>query len=87
MEEVGRIESRHSRYQTRKFLFGIEQATPLGGDTTGRNGIETVEGGPNGGRRSRLRDWFAACAIALTPRREDLVAGFWARDPSLRRLG
>lgn len=30
--------------------------------------------------------WFATCAIALTPRREDLVAGFWARDPSLRRL-
>jgi hypothetical protein len=28
---------------------------------------------------------FARGADALTPRSEDLDAGFWARDPSLRR--
>ena len=87
MEEEFRIKTKVSRSQTRRILFGMEQPPPLGGDTTGRNGIETVEGGPNGGRRSRLRDCFATRAIALTPRREDLIAGFWARDPSLRRLG
>jgi hypothetical protein len=30
---------------------------------------------------------FAHGAIALTPRHEDLEAGIWARDPSLRRHG
>ena len=59
-------------------MWRSERPMPLA--ATPREGTgKTAEGGPNGGWRSRERDWFASSAKALTPRHDDLEAGIWAR--------
>src|SRR5277367_909056 len=57
-----------------------------GGAATPREGTgKTAEGGPKEVGAPACGIAVASGATALTPRYEDLDAGTWARDPSLRR--